>query len=71
MAKDLKTFPAETQRPMMTPEQLRKQAEWFKTQQGEDAQRAAELAELAANAQEKRDQEFTPEEIVEITSGEK
>ena len=51
--------------PMMTPEQLRKQAQWFRDQ---GLARTAELADLAAAAQEQGDQDgFTPEEIAEIT----
>jgi hypothetical protein len=54
-------------RPMLTPAELRKQAVWLKTLPGAKAQRAAELAELAARAQERADSEFTAEEIAAIT----
>jgi len=55
---------------MMTPSEQREQAAWLRKQPGEKAKRAAELCELAARAQERRDNEFTAEEIAEITSGE-
>ena len=55
---------------MMTSSEQRQQAAWLRKQPGEKAHRAAELFEMAAAAQEKRDNEFTAEEIAEITSGE-
>ena len=71
MANEVKRFHIGTQGPMMTPSEQREQAAWLRKQPGEKAQRAAELFEMAANAQEKRDQEFTPEEVAEITGSEK
>jgi hypothetical protein len=50
----------------MTPEELRKQAEWFRAH---GRTRTAELAEMAAAAQERSAEEFTPEEVAEITAG--
>jgi len=51
-------------RPMLTPAELRKQAEWFRAR---GMTRTAELAEMAARAQERADSEFAAEEIAAIT----
>jgi hypothetical protein len=54
---------------MLTPDELRRQAEYFRKRPGENAKRTAELAEMAAHAQERHDNEFTPEETKAITAG--
>jgi hypothetical protein len=48
----------------MTPEQLRQQAEWYRAR---GMTRTAELAEMAAKAQERSGGDFTPQEMAEIT----
>ena len=70
MAKHVKRFKVRSQGPMLTPDELRRQAEYFRKRPGENAQRTAELAEMAACAQERPRNEFTPEEVAEITGGE-